>query len=458
MRADMGQLIGLAYGSSWQGPFDFTLANGIRVLFGQRESSPIVELRLVLEGGFAADPDRRSGLTSLATAMFSQGLVRVDGAELGSLLESLGALPCGQVMPDAAVMGMSALAANFIDALRLYANAFNHPEFRTEDLELLRANRLALIASERLNPFELARRVLPPMVYGRGHIYARPFTGSGTDRDLTAITSDDLNQYYVSHFVPPSSTLVVAGAGKATELRQQLEEAFGQWRSESAAAPPIHAAEMREDGPSVVIVNRPGASQTTLSVGLRTVAPNSSYAEALMVADTISAGIFTSRLNLSLRERKGWTYGVRSSLLDARREGLWVIQTAVRTNCTAQAMAEIAGEINNMAGAGLARDEFARAVDCLVARMPSQYETCAQMADALGRAAVYGLPILYPQELAARLLRLKPDDVTETCRRLLALGGLRWVLVGEAAQLVHQLGENGFDNIKVVESNSAEVP
>ena len=412
-----------------------------------------------MDSGFAADPDGRSGLAALAIAMFSEGLIRAEDAQVGFALEALGAALDGQLLPDAAVIGMSALNANLSDALSIYANALTHPEFKIEDFELLQANRLVRIADERLNPFELSLRVLPPMVYGRGHIYARPLTGSGIERDVAAITPDDLRSYYAMNLMPQCSTLVVAGSCATAYLRAQLEETFKEWRAVPGAALSTLAAETAASPPSVIIVNRPGVSQTALAAGLRTLARNSSHAEALIVADTILGGIFTSRLNLSLRERKGWTYGVRSLLLDARLQGFWLIRTAIRADCTAQAMAEIAGEIGNLADRRPSTpDEFARAVDYLVARIPASYETCAQMADALAHVIIYRLPITYSQNLAGCLRRLKPDDVTETCQQILAAAGPRWLIVGKAAELVSQLRNAGFGNITVVESNSTDVP
>src|SRR5689334_12123204 len=134
---------------SWRGPFRFTLKNGIPVLLARREKSPVIELRLIIEGGFAADPDRLSGLASLATGMFSEGLLQTEGSQLGSALESRGALLHSEVMPDSAIIGMSTLEANLADALQIFVDALTDPEFKDEDFELVRANRLALIASER---------------------------------------------------------------------------------------------------------------------------------------------------------------------------------------------------------------------------------------------------------------------------------------------------------------------
>jgi len=459
MAANTGLLAVPSGPPSWRGPFDISLENGLRVLFVQRKKSPIAELRLVVEGGFAADPGRRSGLAALATAMFSEGLLHVDGDQLGSAMDARVAMVHSQVRPDATVIGISALDASLRDALRIFVEALTHPEFKTEDFELLQANRLALIARERLDPFELALRVLPPLVYGRGHLYARPFSGSGTEKDVAAITCDDLRSYYATHLAPQSATLVVVAAWEPSDLRARLDAIFGQWQAVPAASAPPPIAKTIESVPSVVMVNRPGASQAVLAAGLPTVARNSANAEALIVADTILAGAFKSRLNLSLREHKGWTYGVRSSLMDARMQGFWMIRTALETDYAAAAMAEIAREIENLAGLRPATPgEFSGAVDYLVARTPSSYETCAQMADALAHVIIHGLPASDTQNLATRLRRLTPADVTETCRQILAAGGVKWTVVGEGAELNDQLQEAGFSDIEIIDSFSTELP
>jgi zinc protease len=459
MPADIKQFAGLTPSALLHDPFDCSLRNGVRVVIAQCDKSPLIEFRLVTEGGFATDPPARTGLAGLATAMFRDGLLRINDFQLGCALEALGALTYGQVAADTAILGMSALNTTLADSLRIYVDALMRPEFRREDLELIKANRIAIIASERLDPFALPLRVLPRMVYGVDHSYAQPFTGSGSEEDIAAVTGDDLRCYYEAYLTPERISLVVAGSDDSAQLRPRLEQTFGQWRAEASNNTPTPMQPAAEGGPEAIIVDHPGASQTVVATGLRTVARNSPAADVLMVADTILAGIFTSRLNLNLREHKGWTYGVHSSLLDARRQGLWLIRTAVRADRTAQAMAEIACEIENMAGRNSpTNDEFARAVDYLVARIPCRYETCAQIADALAHAVIYGLPVTYPRTLASRLRGLTPEDVTEACRRILEAGHLRWLVVGDAAQLDEQLRHAGFANVMVVELSGADVP
>jgi zinc protease len=350
---------------------------------------------------------------------------------------------------------MSALTANLADALAVYAHVLSNPEFGAEDFERVRANRLALIDRERLSPIDLALRVLPPMLYGQEHPYARPFSGSGTEQSVAAITADELSAYYAEHLVPGRGTLVVAGSCDEAQLKALLEDVFARWRGARNVTHPPHAPPTIAARPAVMVVDRPDAPQAALVAGLPTPERSSPGAEALMVANVILGGMFTSRLNMSLRESKGWTYGVRSSLLDARFAGLWLISSAVRHDRAADSMTEIASELDNLAGRRpCSREELGRAVDYLVARTPSMYETCAQIADALVHAVIQQLPVGYHREVEAGLRRLNPGDVTEICRQILATGGPRWLIVGDASELAGQLDDGALGKIEIAGSGS----
>jgi zinc protease len=447
---------------SWRSdPLEFVLDNGLRVHFTHRGNSAVVEFRLVVEDGFASDPDQQSGLAGLAMAMFSAAALHLGGAQLGLELEMLGAMTGGRVTADAAVIEMSALTTNLDDALGMFTNVLVHPEFKATDLELVRTSRIALITSELLNPFDLALRVLPPMVFGRDHTYARPLSGSGTKQGVASITAADLDNYYAAHLAPQSSTLVAVGACGPDELRLKLEKKFRQWRPTARSHPrsPSSLTVLPvPESPSVMLINRPGGLQAMVAAGLPTFARNSSRAEALLVADVILGGIFTSRLNLSLRENKGWTYGVRSSLIDSRLKGLWLIRSAVREDFVPAAMTEIACEIESLAGRRpCLPEEFARAVGYLIARMPCIYETSAQIAEALVHSLIYRLPLAYPPQLTDALRHLTPDDVTETCQQILDGGGPRWMVVGNAANLVDKLCATIKGKVKVADISSAEM-
>lgn len=444
-------------------PAEFVLDNGLRLIFARRDS-PIVEMRFVVGQGFAAEPRQRSGLAGLAMAMFTQSALRVGGARLDSLAEPLGAAFGGRVMADGAIIEVSALRDAVPDVLMLCAQLLANPEFDADGFERARANRMALIARERRSPLDLALRILPAALYGDGHPYARPLSGSGIEPSVAAVTADDLREYYAANLAPERVTLVIAGPPRASEAKRLVESALGRWRSPAAASPEQTGGEGRgllskvvaDSGPAVTIVDRPEMQQMALAMGLPTAA-RSTHTEALMVADAIIAGTFSSRLNLRLREERGWTYGVRSSLIDARLGGVWLINSFVDRDWAVAAMAEIAREVDNLAGAQpCLPSELRHAVDHLVARAPSSFETCAQLADALACDAILRLPSGHRRSLSARLRALDCGSVTEVCQRIRTASAPHWVIVGDARDTVERLRGAGFVKIDMLRSGDPQ--
>ncbi len=437
-------------------PAEFVLDNGLHVILAERHESPIVEMRFVLDEGFAGEPRERSGLAGLAMAMFSEGALCIGGVRLGISAESIGATFGGSVMADGAIIGVSALRETAPNALALCARLLANPEFDADSFERVCANHLALIARERRSPLDLALRILPAALYGDGHPYAHPFSGSGIEPSVAALTANDLREYYVTNLAPERLTLVIAGPLRRREAESLIGRALSRWKS-PAAAWQVQAAQDEPEflstvavnsSPGVTIVDRPEMEQAALVMGSMTVARNSPAAEALMVADAIIAGTFASRLNLKLREERGWTYGVRSLLVDTRLRGLWLISSFVRSDRAVAAMAEIAGEVDNLSGARpCAQGELRRAVDYLVARMPSTYETCAQIADLQACDAVLRLSSGYRRGFGARMRALDCASVTEACRRIRSTSAAHWVIVGDAGGLAGSLRDAGFTKI-----------
>ncbi|HZO83430.1 MAG TPA: pitrilysin family protein [Candidatus Binataceae bacterium] len=436
---------------SWlAAPKDFVLDNGLHVIAAERSASLLVELRFILARGFAGETRERVGLAGLATAMFAEGALRVGGARLDAMQESLGASFGGRVFADGALIEVSALAANVTEVLSLCAALLANPEFDDDDLERVREKRLALIAYERQSPLGLATRLLPPALYGEGHPYARPMSGSGNAQSVGALTANEVREYYAANLRPERVTMVMAGPLRPLDAAPLLERTLGRWRVAMPAAddrPPTKAADSKFSRvpESVVLVDRPRMEQAAIVMGLPTVARACTAAEALMVADAVVAGTFASRLNLKLREERGWTYGVRSALIDARECGTWLISSFVRRDRAAAAMAEIAAEVGDIAGPRpCSEEELRHAVDYLVARTPGTYESCAQIADLLARDTVCGLPMDYRRQLNRRLRGLGPDAITEACRQIRAQAVPRWVIVADAADAARQLREAGI--------------
>ncbi|MGH7916020.1 MAG: M16 family metallopeptidase [Candidatus Binataceae bacterium] len=421
----------------------------------ERADSPLTELRFVCDGGFGVDAPTQSGRAELAMAMFSDAAL-LNGAKLDARLTLLGATISGRVAADGAIVAMSALACNLPSALTLYAQSLANPHFDMRTFARVRAARIELISRELLSPFNLASRLLAQMLFPANHQYGPSYITGGGARTTTTLTQEDIRRYFAEHLSPGRGTLIVAGGSACTEMRPLLENGFRRWRKSSsridsnATTSKQHAAPLAvNENPELMLVDFPRAKQCGLFLGLRI--PRQESSLALMVVDAISAGMFTSRLNLSLRENKGWTYGAQSWRSRTRDGGLWIICCSVRPDRTIESMGKIHQELQGLASCAPCTDEeLSRAINYLVGRNYSHYETCAETADALAEGLLLGQPSDYVWTFEERLRQIDAIQVTAACKRMLAADALRWVVVGNAAELKMRLLKAGYQHIQIV--------
>ncbi len=243
-----------------------TLSNGLKVVLARRTAIPLVRLSLVLDAGFAADKASAPGISSMTMKMLDEGTTTRSALQIGDALASLGAdLNAGSDL-DVATVSLSVLTDKLTPALDLYSDVILHPSFPATDLARLKQNTLALIQQEKVSPTGLALRVFPALLYGQGHAYAQPLTGSGTEASVRAMTRDDLTQFARTWFKPNHATLVVVGDITLPELTPLLEHAFHEWKP--GDIPAVNIATVA--GPpktEVFILDRPGAEQSLIFAG-----------------------------------------------------------------------------------------------------------------------------------------------------------------------------------------------
>jgi hypothetical protein len=243
---------------------------------------------------------------------------------------------------------LSVLRDKLDPALALYADVVRNPAFPAADLERNRQNTLAQIQQEKVQPFGLALRVLPALLYGAGHAYGTPLTGSGTEAAVRAMTRDQLVAYHRAWFKPNHATLVVVGDVSMADLRPRLERAFAGWAPGDVPAKAIAQVPARTR-PEVYLLDRPGAEQSIIMAG-QVVAPKANPDEfSIMAFNEAFGGAFTSRINLNLREDKHWSYGAGSFAFDARGQRPWIVYAPVQTDKTRESLAEMAKELREVA-------------------------------------------------------------------------------------------------------------
>ncbi|QJE03197.1 insulinase family protein [Massilia forsythiae] len=435
-----------------------TLSNGLTVVLAERHGAPVINLSMMVDGGYASDARELPGLASLTLRMLEEGTgeggqVR-SGFEINRELEALGASFGTSTNLDGGFVNLNVLKPTLERALGLYADLVLHPRFAQADFERLRRERLAAIAREKTVPRQMALRVLPALLYGPGHAYSLPLTGSGTEAAVQRMTRADLQRYHRTWFRPNNATLLVVGDTTLAELAPQLERAFGAWPAAPVPKKNLHSV-AQPAGSTIYLIDRPGALQSEI-VGAQLAPPlaGTSVTEALQLnlLNDLFGGTFNSRLNLNLREDKHWSYGVGSSLVPALGQRIFLSASPVQTDKTADALGALAREYADIAGArppGARELEDAQANETL--GLPGAFETVNQLSDAYATILQYRLPADYYDTYTAQALAVTPAQVDALARRTVLPRQPVWIVVGDMDKVEAPIRALGLGEVRRID-------
>jgi zinc protease len=404
-----------------------TLANGLRVWTASHPSIPVVTLMLLIRRGAADDPVGKEGLAAITVDMMDEGSGERSAIQIHEELARLGAQLDSDISADAVVLTITALSRFTAPALSLLADITAHPALRQADFERVRELRRHRLAQLRDMPGAVADRAFVRLLYGT-HPYGH--TPLGSDRALSALTVDDVRIFHREMMRPSDATLVVAGDCEHADLVRVATDVFSPWVGTPLDGPHHEAA--LPQAPRLNVIPRAGAPQSELRIGHVAVARNTPDYHALVAANMVLGGQFTSRINLNLREEKGLTYGARTSFDFRRMAGPFSLQVSVQTAGTAVAIHESLGEIAAIRGLRpVSSDELALGVAALTRGYPRNFETADQVARAATQIALYDLPDDYFAEFVPRVERITADDITRVSAQYLDPSRLITLVVGD---------------------------
>jgi zinc protease len=315
--------------------------------------------------------------------------------------------------------------------LDIMADVARRPAFPEDEIERQRASRLASLVQQRDSPGAVANATLYAALYGQAHPYG--YTELGTEASNRATTRDDLQRFWAAHAVPSNAALVVSGAVTVADLRPLVERTFGDWPRGSAEPPRTVSPQTTKA--RLVLVDRPGAPQTQVRIASIGVPRATPEYESLLVMNEALGGLFSSRINLNLREQHGYTYGASSGFVFRRSAGPFFVSSAIRTDVTAPAVEEVFREIRGVRDAPLSADELALAKDSLVRSLPSQFETSSRVTSSTAETFVYGLGLDYYAKIQARLSAVSADDARTAAERVLIPDRMLVVAVGDLSRI-----------------------
>ena len=431
-----------------------TLRNGTTVILAERPGIPVVQARYQFNGGYATDTAAKQGLASFTMSMLEEGAGNLDALAFADRAESLGAVLRAGASLDGANGTLSVLKDQLDPSLALFADMLRRPRFDAQELERVRSTWLARIKQEKAEPLGLALRVLPPLLYGDGHPYALPFSGSGNEQSIAGLTREDLLGYQRQWLNPAGATLIVAGDTTLAEIVPLLEKHFGDWKGQGATgtAPQVTSV-ARPKASRLYVIDQPGAVQATVLAGQ--VVPSSLDRGALRLdlANNILGGQFTARLNMNLREEKHWAYGAYIFVPNTLGQRPWLGFAPVQIDKAADALKEIDREVREYVGARPAsRDELAKIQATEIRSLPGAYETIASVVTTIADIVRYRRPDDYVFKRKAEIEAMTPAQVAEAARTL-DPAAITWVVVGDLKQIEGPIRALGLGEVTVIDAD-----
>lgn len=435
-------------------PASATLPNGLTLILNERPGVPIVAANLVFRTGSDANPVNKPGLANFVAAMLDEGTASRNALQIADEVAHLGAsLTTGSSM-DATTISTRALAKNFPAALDLMADVTLRPSFPAAEVERQRAQRLGQLVQQRDNPAAVAAQVASAALYGPRHPYG--YSEVGTETSVKAMTRADMEAFWKQNFVPNNAALVVAGDISMAQLRALAEKAFAGWQRGTPVQPTIRTPETTRA--KIVIVDKPGAPQTQLRViGIGAARSNPDF-RPMQVMNMALGGLFSSRINMNLREKNGYSYGTYSNFTFRKSPGPFQVAGGVRTDATAPAVTEVFKEIEGIRKEQLGDEELQKSKDALANSLPGAFETSASAVGSFSNVFTYDLGLDYYTQYARQVNAVNKEQSLVMATRYLDPQKLVIVAVGDRKVIEPELQKLNLGPIEIRDAEGNVIP
>jgi zinc protease len=428
------------------------LSNGLRVLLLERHEIPVVNFWLEISSGFASDEKVLPGTAKLASSLLTGGTKKRTALEISEELQMLGAQLSSGCNLDLATVYLTTLKTTVDEALDIFADVILNPDFPEADFERQRQLQLAAIANEKVTPVQMALRALPPILYGKGHAYGSPLTGSGTEETVRQMKRADMQHYHQTWFKPNNATLIVVGDTTMAEIKPKLEALFSGWQASDV--PVKHMATVAPPSrPAIYLVDKPGAVHSVVLSGTIAPAPRMEDEVALETMNNVFGGTFSARLNMNLREEKHWSYGAGSVLYGAAAQRPFIAYASVQGDKTADSISEMLKELQGMLGAEpVTEDELEATKQQQILELPGEHETMNDVGGLLIDLMQLGLPLNFYETYVSRVTALTTADITAAAQKVLDPAHTIWMVVGDRKELEPALRALNLGEIIPVEA------
>lgn len=412
-------------------PQRIKLPNGLEILVVEKRALPVVSIGVLLKTGAVHDPINLPGLASFTTSMLQEGTASRSSTQLADDFEFIGSRLSAGAGREQSMLSSETLTRHWPTALELMSEVLQSPSFPANELERIRKERLTGLQRLKDDPGAMAGRVAPVLAYGVDSSYGHP--GGGTEASVSASQRDDLVTFYRNNFRPEEAALLVVGDVSMDEVVQRAGRYLGDWRSQSEKRlESVTTASRVAASSAIYLLDKPGAAQSLIRVVTPGVPRSNPDYWPLLLLNHAFGGQFTARLNMNLRQDKGYSYGYRSSIDWYKNSSLISVGGSVQTAVTREAILETLKELKELQESRpVTEKEFIDAKDAILQEYPSGFETPSGILDQLLRIVSFDLPNDYLQIFPEKVRAVSLDEVRDVAKRWLDMQKLSWLVVGD---------------------------
>lgn len=423
-----------------------TLSNHLKFYFAEKKDLPVIRINFITSSGSRYDPENSKGLSNLLSMCIDEGAGKFNALRLADEFEILGAQFYVVADSDLIVISLQVLIENFIPAVKLFRSVITEPHLNEEDFNREKRKVLVRINQLKMEPDYVADISFEYFLLGKDCAYAYPVIGK--ENDIRSIHNQAIRNFYSQKFTPLNSALIIVGNINTDSLYKTLDDEFYGWTN-------IHQ-ESRQDlllkkpQKKIYLINKPGSVQTEIRTGHLTTKRDLKDYFQKKILNLILGGQFSSRLNINLREKHGYTYGVHSGFNYFKDAGYFSVSTSVDTDNTLNALKEIYSELKKIKN-GITKEELDFAKSSLVKRFPSNFETYRQIASNIGTKILHNLPDNYFETYIQKINSLSSYDINSVSQTAFLPDDLTTVLVGDSKKILTQLNKEDFGEIESLE-------
>jgi zinc protease len=435
-------------------PEQFKLSSGLTVLYSDRPGLPLVAASMVFRRGSGANPIADPGLASFTARMLQQGTTTLSALQVADRAADLGTEVATRASLDSSRVATESLTRNFPEVLELLADVVLHPTFPQAEIDRVRSEREATLVQEKDDPFAAATRVYSMALYGPKYTYGYP--DIGTVDSLKTVKREEMLNFWKQNYQPSDAALIVTGNIRLAELKPLLEKQFGAWKS--GTPPMVNMGTPERSDAKLILVDRAEAPQTTLLFFSPGPARSTPDYPQLEVMNAELGGLFSSRINMNLREAHGYTYGAGSFFGYHVAPGAFIVYSDVRTDATAPATMEVFKELRRMRDTFMAPEELKSAKDSIARSLPARFEHAAESVGTFAEIYVYDLPLDYFSLLPEKIYAVTAEQAQAAAQKYIQLDKTTVLAVGDRAKIEADMKKLNLGKAEIRDTDGKIIP